>query len=213
MKRYPLIAIEGLDRTGKTTQTDCLLETLASKQIPHTLMKFPDRTTPIGKLINQYLTDPNFELNDKAAHLLFSANRWELVDTFNKWINEKVIVMDRYVWSGVAYSAAKGLDSEWCLNPDKGLPKPDITIFLKFKNEMVISNREGFGEERYEKVEFQKKVKSQFEKLESQQINSVNGKWINIFVDDKSIEDVREDIWAALSELCENKVDDNLYHF
>ena len=37
----------------------------------------PDRTTPIGKIINEYLT-AGASIDDHAIHLLFSANRWEL---------------------------------------------------------------------------------------------------------------------------------------
>lgn len=38
---------------------------------------------------------------------------------------------DRYAYSGVAFSAAKGLDVDWCKKTDSGLPKPDLVIFLK----------------------------------------------------------------------------------
>lgn len=84
-------------------------------------MNFPDRTTPIGKMINDFLTQ-KIELSHQAIHLLFSANRWEK----SKFIEETLekgthIVCDRYWYSGAAYSSAKGLDFEWCLTPDKGL--------------------------------------------------------------------------------------------
>jgi len=38
--------------------------------------------------------------------------------------------MDRYAYSGVAFSAAKGLSLQWCKNPDEGLPAPDLVIFM-----------------------------------------------------------------------------------
>jgi dTMP kinase len=38
---------------------------------------YADRTTPLGEIINKYLRK-EMELDDRAAHLLFSANRWEL---------------------------------------------------------------------------------------------------------------------------------------
>ncbi len=41
--------------------------------------RYPNRTTNIGKLINNYLSK-EIELEDHAVHLLFSANRWETVD-------------------------------------------------------------------------------------------------------------------------------------
>ena len=38
---------------------------------------YPDRTTTIGKMIDNYLQS-KAELDDRAIHLLFSANRWEI---------------------------------------------------------------------------------------------------------------------------------------
>lgn len=65
-------------------------------------------------------------------HLLFSANRWEAVKSLKARLNEgETLVCDRYAFSGVAFSAAKGtLDLEWCKNPDRGLPAPDAVIYL-----------------------------------------------------------------------------------
>ena len=40
-------------------------------------------------------------------------------------------MVDRYAFSGVAFTAAKGLDLEWCKNPDRGLPKPDLVLQLE----------------------------------------------------------------------------------
>jgi dTMP kinase len=203
MKRGALIAIEGLDRTGKTTQTEYLLNKLKEQNIKHKLIKFPERNTEIGKLINQYLTDKSFELSDQAAHLLFSANRWELVSQIKDDLQNGItIILDRYVYSGVAYTAAKGLDFTWCLNPDKGLPKPDITIFLKFKNSEN-SNRSGFGDERYEVVEFQEKVKLMFENF------GLNEEWNSLFVDGLIKEEVHQQIWNLLKVIAhgtDNKI-------
>jgi len=44
----------------------------------NTLLAFTDRTTAIGAVIGDYLSK-KCELDDHAVHLLFSANRWELV--------------------------------------------------------------------------------------------------------------------------------------
>lgn len=207
MSRGALIVIEGLDRTGKTTQTERLLSRLSSLNIPHKLCKFPQRETEIGKLINTYLTDKDFKLSDEAAHLLFSANRWELVDQIIDDLNNGyLIILDRYVYSGVAYSSAKGLDFNWCLNPDKGLPKPDLAIFLKFKNSGNNSDRDGFGDERYEVVEFQEKVKIMFENFAN------NKEWKPLFVDGLNIEQVETKIWEVV-EILKHGVTDELQKF
>lgn len=58
------------------------------------------------------------------------------------------IVCDRYWYSGVAYSSAKGLDLEWCMAADRGLLSPDIIIYLSAAPESL-SKRAGYGEERF----------------------------------------------------------------
>ncbi|GME77500.1 unnamed protein product [Ambrosiozyma monospora] len=50
--------------------------------------------------------------------------------------------------------------------------------------------RGGFGEERYEVDEFQKKVKVMFERFDG------DNNWRNLYVDGKSIEEVREEVWT-----------------
>ena len=63
------------------------------------------------------------------------------------------IILDRYAHSGVAYSAAKGLNIDWCKNCDRGLWKPDVNIFLSI-DERIAKKREEYGSEIYEKVNF-----------------------------------------------------------
>jgi thymidylate kinase len=71
-------------------------------------------------------------------------------------------VCDRYAYSGVAYTAAKerpGLDIEACRLPDRGLPAPDLVLLLDLP-QAAAAAREGFGEERYERAEFQQRVRA-----------------------------------------------------
>lgn len=195
-RRGSLIVIEGNDRTGKSTQCALLISRLELEGRKVQLFKLPDRTTLIGKLINSYLVDKSFELSDESIHLLFSANRWELLEQIKKLLLDGVIViLDRYVYSGVAYSAAKGLSFDWCLNPDRGLPKPDLVLFLTLENDQDITKREGYGEERYEVKSFQDKVKAQFSKFFTQD------NWQLIKVDGKNIEQVSEDVWNHVQTL------------
>lgn len=74
------------------------------------------------------------------------------------------LVLDRYAPSGVAYSSAKGLPLDWCKAPDSGLPKPDLVVFIDVPAEGS-ATRGGFGEERYEKLDFQTKVRGCFDAL------------------------------------------------
>ena len=79
--------------------------------------------------------------------------------------NGTCLIVDRYAYSGVAYTAAKpGFDLEWCKQCDKGLPKPDLVCFMDTKK-LNLNSRECFGNERYEVNEFQTLVYNNFKKL------------------------------------------------
>ena len=121
----------------------------------------PDRTTGTGRLIDAYLHRTS-DLDDRAIHLLFSANRWEAVASLEaKLAAGTTVICDRYAFSGVAFSAAKGLPLPWCRAPDVGLPAPDLTLFLDLAPE-VAAARAGYGDERYEKEALQACVRMMF---------------------------------------------------
>lgn len=205
MPRGQLILIEGLDRSGKSTQAAIL----ASKFPQSKLIKFPDRSTSIGKLINEYLTNKTFQLSDQSAHLLFLANRWELNQEIIDLLNQGYfVILDRYIYSGIAYTLAKHkhTDSnetdtltnlsnvEWLLSPDKGLPKPDLTMFLTLDMD-EISSRKGWGDERYEMVEFQSRVKQCFLDILDER-NDPSVKIVD--VGSKTIEQVSDLLWHVV---------------
>eukprot|EP00397_Hematodinium_sp_SG-2012_P040179 GEMP01043979.1.p1 GENE.GEMP01043979.1~~GEMP01043979.1.p1 ORF type:complete len:214 (+),score=42.50 GEMP01043979.1:26-643(+) len=163
--RGKFIVLEGLDRSGKSTQSRLLMEALQKSGVKVKRVCFPDRTTMLGQVINDYLQN-KAELSDESIHLLFSANRWEVAASLEKDLREGItIVSDRYAFSGVAFTAAKGLDFNWCKNSDVGLPEPDAVFYLEASPDKTKA-RADFGDERYEKLEFQQKVKAQYERFE-----------------------------------------------
>ena len=166
-ERGLLIVVEGLDRSGKSTQCELLCKHIKSQGHQAKYVKFPDRTTPTGKMINSYLTN-QAHLEDQSVHLLFSANRWEAAAGLRKDIEDGMwVVIDRYSYSGAVYSAAKEnptLSLEWAWAPELGLPQPDVVFFLDISPADAAA-RGGYGEERYEKEEMQTRVRSLFQKL------------------------------------------------
>jgi dTMP kinase len=139
--RGAFIVFEGVDRCGKTTQTSLLVKHLLHLGLATVAMRFPDRTTLVGNLINQYLQSKS-ELDDRAIHLLFSANRWELAPTLKETLLDKStnVVCDRYAYSGVAFSSSKTSlqdNLDWCRSCDMGLPAPDAVIFLDLTQEQA----------------------------------------------------------------------------
>ncbi|KAK8821721.1 hypothetical protein WA556_002168 [Blastocystis sp. ATCC 50177/Nand II] len=191
MKRGAFILLEGVDRSGKTTQCKRLVEELTRQGIKTKLAGFPNRTTVIGKQINAYLQNQS-EVEDHCIHLLFSANRWEAMNGIVSDLEKGyTIICDRYFASGVAFSAAKGLDMEWCLSPDRGLPSPDLICFLDL-SEQEQRKRGGFGNERYEVSSFQTAVRQKFIEL-MDFLPALNWKHINA-------DGTADDVYAVLQK-------------
>jgi len=177
-RRGKFIVFEGLDRSGKSTQSKLLLAHLqkqvtvqdegsnrdGDKQLAQggaKWMCFPARHTPMGALIDLYLRN-KVEMPDRAVHLLFSANRWEMADSIVADLNAGcTVVCDRYAFSGVVYSVAKGMDPTWCRAPDVGVPRPDLVFFMHLDPE-VGAKRAAFGDERYENTGMQAAVRAEF---------------------------------------------------
>ncbi|BAT02849.1 thymidylate kinase isoform X1 [Oryza sativa Japonica Group] len=172
--RGALIVLEGLDRSGKSSQCARLLSFLQGKGCQAEGWRFPDRGTSVGQMISAYLANES-ELDDRTIHLLFSANRWEKRALMErKLLGGTTLIVDRYSYSGVAFSAAKGLDIEWCKAPENGLIAPDLVVYLDVQPEKA-AERGGYGGERYEKIEFQKKVGEHYHSLRDSTWKVVDG--------------------------------------
>lgn len=118
--------------------------------------------------------------------MLFSANRWEkhcyIKNALNNGTN---IIMDRYAYSGIAYSDTCG--NKWSINLDKGLVEPNVIFFLDNYDKLIRTSYE--LEERYESLEFQKRVYYNFKKIFS---NDNDEKRIKIFYIKFSKENIEE---------------------
>ncbi|KAM5325847.1 thymidylate kinase isoform 1-T1 [Glossophaga mutica] len=193
-RRGALIVLEGVDRAGKSTQSSKLVEALCADGHRAELLRFPERSTEIGKLLNSYLKKKS-EVEDHAVHLLFSANRWEQVPLMKEKLSQGVtLVVDRYAFSGVAFTSAKEhFCLQWCKQSDMGLPKPDLVMFLHLQLEEAVKRAE-FGGERYENRDFQERVLQRFHQLIRD--GTLNWKVVNA---SGSVEDVHKEI-CMLSE-------------
>ncbi|XP_045651800.1 thymidylate kinase [Ursus americanus] len=188
-RRGAFIVLEGVDRAGKSTQSRKLVAALCAAGHRAELLRFPERSTEIGKLLSSYL-EKKSEVEDHSVHLLFSANRWEQVPLIKKKLSQGItLVVDRYAFSGVAFTSAKeNFSLDWCKQPDVGLPKPDLVVFLQLR--LVEAARRGeFGRERYENGNFQERALHRFHQLMADE--TLNWKMVDA---SKSIEDVHKEI-------------------
>ncbi|KND86727.1 Thymidylate kinase, partial [Tolypocladium ophioglossoides CBS 100239] len=208
-KRGAFIVLEGLDRSGKTTQVKLLEQRFVEEGRPVKVMRFPDRTTPIGQMIDAYLKS-DIEMDDHAIHLLFSANRWEAVKQINALLAAgTTIICDRFYHSGIVYSAAKQnpmLSLSWARAPDRGLPRPDLVLFLDL-DEAQARARGGWGGEVYEKAEMQRTVRKLFREMIDGEAGGDEGLGDEglgglVAVDaSRSVEEVAEDVWGRVREV------------
>jgi dTMP kinase len=128
--RGKIIVIEGTDKAGKGSQSRMLAETLKASGKVCVILDFPDYMTPIGMEIKAFLEGKRDYLPE-VKHLLFSANRWEKKKEIESMLeNGTIIVMNRYWQSNLVYGVANGIDTNWLLRLDKGLPKEDIVLVI-----------------------------------------------------------------------------------
>jgi dTMP kinase len=135
-----VIVIEGTDKAGKTSQSRMLADTLKVSGKVCVILDFPDYTTPIGMEIRAFL-DGKRDYPPEVKHLLFSANRWEKKKEIESMLeNGTIIIMNRYWESNLVYGVANGMDANWLLRLDKGLPKENI-IFVILVNPSISVKR------------------------------------------------------------------------
>ncbi|MBA3749876.1 MAG: dTMP kinase [Nitrosopumilus sp.] len=137
-----LIVIEGLDKSGKTTQSKLLYD-FYNKIFPGlvSLLNFPDYTTRIGKEIKLFL-EGKVQYTNEVKHILLSANRWEKKSEIERLRKQNnIIILNRYYPSNLVYGLANGMNFDWLINLDHGLPKEDIVIVLDI--DPIISYKRG----------------------------------------------------------------------
>jgi len=145
-----LIAIEGLDQSGKATQAQLLRDQLRQDGTRARLVSFPDYGTSIGEEIARALQGER-EYGPEVMQLLYIANRYERKADLERWLDGGLaVVCDRYVASSVAYGEAKGLDVDWLTQMQRLLPASDLTILLDIAPELAVE-RKATGRDRYER--------------------------------------------------------------
>ena len=164
-----LIIIEGLDGSGKSTQTALLEDYLRDRGVSFRKIKLPDYESKSSTLVNMYLGG-EFG-SDASAVNPYAAGAFYAVDRFASYMlkwkedydNSVLILADRYATSNSIYQMEKLDKSEWDeylewsedFEYSKiGIPKPDLVIYL----DMPIEISQRLMTKRYDGNESKKDV-------------------------------------------------------
>lgn len=126
-----LIAFEGIDGSGKTTQAELLSKRLTEEGIPNDILREPGGT-PLGEGIRELLLHrSDLKINPVAEFLLFSASRAQLTREKLRPILESghVAIVDRYFYSSIAYQGF-----------GRGIPVSEIKSVNYFATQNVLPN-------------------------------------------------------------------------
>jgi dTMP kinase len=185
------IVLEGLDGSGKSTQVKRLRNYFKMHDIAYDFIHFPrmdDRSPFFGELIARFLRG---EFGDAATvdpylvAMLYAGDREHAAASIRNALKEnKVVLVDRYVISNIAFQCAKTSDKaaskklqKWIIDLEYGyygIPKPNLSIFLhvpfSFVKKQLSHNRDGNDRDylkgatdiHEQDLNFQQKVESKY---------------------------------------------------
>lgn len=136
-----LIAIEGIDGSGKATLTAALAQALGQAGQHVRTETFPRYgATILSRSIVEALASDADTLTPQAAAAMFAAERLESREHLQSLLEDHAtVILDRYVHSNAAYQAARVTEAEqhdfieWVLGLEFNtfrLPRPDLVVFI-----------------------------------------------------------------------------------
>ena len=145
-----LIAIEGIDGSGKGTQAGRLVSSLRDMGLKVDTLQFPRYSaTTFGSAIGDFLNGRFGTLNEvhpQLAAVLYAGDRYESRSLLIRMMEENdIIVLDRFVGSNLAHQSAKLEDEarialiEWIEKIEFevfALPRPTLTILIDMSSQM-----------------------------------------------------------------------------
>ena len=193
VKKSWFVVVEGIDQSGKNTQSEILLRRFEDEGYRANLLSFPNYKTRIGKLIKSFLSG-KISYPPEVRHMLLSANRWETKSELENHLKKGfALVCNRYSQSNIPYGVANGLDRKWLEALDDGLPKPDAVILIDISPKMSLA-RKGKERDLHEKdLNFLNKVRENYLRLAEEQ------NWITVD-GERNVEKVSRDIWNLVSK-------------
>ncbi len=186
--------MEGIDQSGKETQARLLARRLRRNGFRTEMLSYPIYTSHSGREISAFLEGKRSG-PPQVLHMLYSMNRWESLPKLKALMKSSdYLIIDRYSPSNIAYGVAHGLDREWLVNLDRGLPRPSRVVLIDTSIQSSFE-RKTSGRDLHERdVSLLRKVRSEYLKL------AHIGHW-RIIDGNRSQKEVSENLWRALGHI------------
>jgi dTMP kinase len=171
-----LICFEGVDGSGKGLQ----IGKLAERMLNSISFTYPDKNWEVGRIIDTFLKK-KVHLNPVHQFLLYSSDIFKDQGKLEKLLaGGKTVILDRYIFSTIAYQGASGFEMKRGIGIAKelGFIKPDITFLLDIspKTSVERKKKQNKSLERFEKEKFLKKVRKNYLGLAKR--NFLSKKWV-----------------------------------
>lgn len=138
-----IIALEGLDKAGKATQSRLLAEALQKQGVTVKQSEFHRYDTPTGELVAKWLRK-EYPVDQITIELIMAADK----QAQQQWVQSleeqgvDVLILDRYTLSQFVYAQANGVDKNFALTLQRFMRQPDHNIIIDIPAE-VSMNRKG----------------------------------------------------------------------
>ena len=123
MSQTKIIAIEGIDGTGKTVQLEQLKRRLEGRGLRVGVLSFPVYDSFFGGCVGRYLTKKDgvsaSDVDQRSMALWFAMDRWAAFQNFD-YSQFDVLLINRYVLSNAVYQSIR----------DRDVDKPDVLDFV-----------------------------------------------------------------------------------
>jgi len=151
-----LICLEGLDGSGKSTQVELVKKYLQANSLKYEFFHFPMYgNNEFSEVIAKFLRGEFGGIDDVNPYFvanIYAMDRYLFLPELERAIEENdVVLLDRYVFSNLAYQGAKlegeksGIIKNWIHQFEFGflkLPYPNLNIFFDVPMEVVKSRLE-----------------------------------------------------------------------